>query len=238
MEYIEANNSFKLISETPQYVYDTFNEFIFSPDTKVLGKLLARAELFNQVKNIPGDIVEAGVFKGTGILTWLKLKKIFSPYSLKKIIGFDYFDTNSLLNTLSGNDQLRMKELFEDKKYTHDEAGMSLLIEQITSAGFTEKDYELIRGDISETSQAFVASRPGFKISLLYIDLDLEKPTYDTLNAFWDKVSVGGLVVFDEYAIHQWSETQGADQFFNEKKVKIQSLDYLFPTAYVIKEFS
>lgn len=231
----EFNNSLKFEIGTGQYIYDAFNDFIFSPDTKVLAKLVARTLLFNQVKEVPGDIVECGVFKGSGVLSWLKIKKILSPNSLKKVIGFDYFDTNSLLDSLSDNDRVRMTELFEERNYEHDASAEQLLNETITSAGFRNNDYELVAGDISKSASDFVNNRPGFKISLLYLDLDVELPTYDALNAFWDRVSVGGLVVFDEYAYHQWSEAKGADKFFEDKKVQIKALDYPCPTAYVIK---
>ena len=73
------------------------------------------------------------------------------------------------------------------------------------------------------------------KISLLYLDLDLAQPTYDVLNAAWDRVSRGGIVVFDEYAFHHWSESQGADQFFKDKNVQIKNLNYIAPSAYIIK---
>jgi hypothetical protein len=56
----------KLMNElipTEQNLYDAFNGFIISDDLKVFGKLLARSLLFNQVREIPGDIVECGVFK-------------------------------------------------------------------------------------------------------------------------------------------------------------------------------
>lgn len=231
----EFENSVKFKIETQQYIYDAFNDFIFSPDTKVLAKLIARTLLFNQVTQIPGDIVECGVFKGSGILSWLKLKKILAPNSFKKVIGFDYFDTQSLLNSLSGGDQDRMRELFEDRNYEHDSAAERLLHERIASAGFLGSDYELVQGDISETAKEFVDRRPGFKISLLYLDLDIGEPTYHALSSFWDRVSKGGLVVFDEYAYHQWSEAAGADRFFEDKDVQIKTLDYPCPTAYVIK---
>ena len=70
----------EIISQT-QDIYDGFNNFILSSDTKVFGKLLARTLLFNQVKDVPGDILEFGVFKGTGIMTFLKLKKYLTPNS-------------------------------------------------------------------------------------------------------------------------------------------------------------
>ena len=79
------------IIDTSQELYDSFNGFILSDDTKVFGKLLARTLLVDQVKDLPGDIVECGVFKGTGLLTFLKIKRFLCPNSGKKVIGFDFF---------------------------------------------------------------------------------------------------------------------------------------------------
>ena len=53
-------NELEIVAQT-QDIYDSFNDFILSSDTKVFGKLLARTLLFNSVKNIPGDILEFGV---------------------------------------------------------------------------------------------------------------------------------------------------------------------------------
>ena len=83
------------IVETSQNLYDFFNGFILSPDTKVFGKLLARTLLVDQVKVLPGDIVECGVFKGTGMLTFLKIKRFLCPNSGKKVVGFDFFNSES-----------------------------------------------------------------------------------------------------------------------------------------------
>ena len=38
-------------------------------------------------KDLPGDIVELGVFKGSGVATFLKFIEIFCTHSNKKIIG-------------------------------------------------------------------------------------------------------------------------------------------------------
>jgi predicted O-methyltransferase YrrM len=97
-------------------------------------------------------------------------------------------------------------------------------------------EYELVKGDISETFPQYLETRPGMKISMLFIDLDLEKPTYDVLCHAWDRVSKGGIVVFDEYGLHQWSECRGADRFFKGKDVEVKSLNYIGAMAYVKKK--
>jgi hypothetical protein len=75
------------LTQNPQSFFDSFNSFIINKDRRVFNKLVARAMLCNEVKDIPGDIVECGLFKGTGFYTFLKLKNIFNPNSAKKVIG-------------------------------------------------------------------------------------------------------------------------------------------------------
>lgn len=218
-----------------QKLYDGFNDFIMSSDLKVFGKLLARTLLFQQVKNVPGDIVECGVFKGSGLFTFLKLKRYFCPNTYKKVIGFDFFDSKKLTESLSAQDKQTMTLLFEERNFSHDISYKTFLEKKFVECGFLDHEFELIQGDISKSVLSFVENRPGAKISLLYLDLDLEIPTYDTLNSLWDRISSGGIVVFDEYAYHNWSESIGVDKFFKDKDVKIKSLDFVAPSAYVVK---
>lgn len=228
-----SNGEFEIVN-TSQSVYDDYNNFIFSSEIRVFAKLSARMSLYNKVKNIPGDIVECGVYKGAGLMAWLKLKKTFSPNMLRKVIGFDMFDQDKLLDTLIDDDKLKMELLFENRNFKYSNY-KNILQDKILNSGFTQADFELIEGDVSLTSQDFVDRRPGFKIALLYLDMDIEQPTYDALNSFWERMSIGGIVVFDEYAHHQWSESKGVDRFVRERGLEIKTLGFDSPSAYIKK---
>jgi hypothetical protein len=192
--------------------------------------------LYDLIKDVPGDIVECGVYKGSGLYGFLKLKNIFNPNSAKKVIGFDFFDTESLLNSIvNAHDKETMQLLFDGRDFSHNKSFKDLLQDKLLSDGFSKNDFELVEGDISVTSKKFSSENPGFKISLLYIDLDLEDPTYNTLNNLWNNVTKGGLVVFDEYAHHKWSEAKGVDRFIKENNLEIKNLNYACPTAYIKK---
>jgi hypothetical protein len=78
----------------------------------------------------------------------------------------------------------------------------------------------LIAGDVSLTTKDFSRNNPGLKIAMLYMDVDLELPTYDVLNNLWDNMTKGGLIVFDEYGHHKWSESKGVDRFLEEKNLE------------------
>ena len=224
------------IIDTTQKLFDSFNGFILSPDTKVFGKLLARTLLLNEVKNLPGDIVECGVFKGTGLLTFLKLKRFLCPNSGKKVVGFDFFNSDKLVESLSGQDADAMKTLFDKRDYKHSDNHQEAFRAFVGSCGFEAHEYELVAGDVCKTAAQYASDRPGARISLLYIDLDVEEPTYAALEALWPRVVKGGIVVFDEYAFHKWSEANAVDRFFRDKDVEVKALNYICPSAYVVKK--
>ena len=224
------------IMSNSQDLFDSFNSFMMSSDKRVFNKLVARTLLYNSVKDIPGDIIECGVFKGTGLYTFLKLKKLYNPNGSKKVIGFDFFNTKDLLDSIqTGHDKQAMKTLFSGRKFEHLSTYKEYLEAHILSNGFTNDDFMLIEGDVTNTTKILTEQNPGLKISLLYMDLDLEHPTYETLCNLWDRVSIGGVVVFDEYGYHKWSESKGVDRFISEKGLKLENLDYFCPTALIRK---
>ena len=64
------------IKETHQCVYDNYNNLLFSADSRVFNKMMKKSELYLKVKDLAGDILEFGVFKGAGIALFLNLKML------------------------------------------------------------------------------------------------------------------------------------------------------------------
>jgi hypothetical protein len=218
-----------------QDIYDAFNHFIFSQDRDVFNKLIARAQFYDMVKDLHGDIVECGVFKGSGMMTWLKLLDIDEHHSIRKVIGFDFFD-QSFVDKLDPDDKVPMKSVF-DRCNPEKDISKEVINYRIIRAGFSPSKFELVQGNIIETTQSFIKERPGFRISILYMDLDLGEPTRRTLLNLHNLVVPGGVIVFDEYAYHTWTETDGVDEFLEEyPRYKLHRTNIKAPTAYIIKE--
>ena len=74
-------------------IFKAYNDLIESNNLDRLQKIFTRYDFFKKTMNIPGDIVECGVFKGTGQIYWLKLLRIYDEYSMKKVVGFDTFQS-------------------------------------------------------------------------------------------------------------------------------------------------
>ena len=97
---------------------------------------------------------------------------------------------------------------------------------------------KLIEGNIENSVPAFCNDNPGIRFSLIHFDCDLYKPTKAALNAFWPKLSRGGIMLFDEYSIKDWpGETKAVDEFFDDKpEVKIKTLTWTnVPAGFIVK---
>jgi hypothetical protein len=219
-----------------QDMYDNYNGFIFSNDRVVFNKLYSKMFFYEMTKHLPGDIVECGVFKGSGLLAWLKILAMNEPNSIKKVLGFDFFDSGFINDMETGVDKETMKQVFtRDKNLVNNDISLEGISNKIISAGFDSSKFELIKGDVIETSQFAVEQKPGLRISILYLDMDLDKPTYAALKTFWNNIVKGGVIVFDEYAYHSWSESNGADDFIEEMGLTLHTTGIKAPTAYIIK---
>jgi len=187
-------------------------------------------------KHLLGDIVECGVFKGSGLATWLKIIEMNEPNSIKKVIGFDFFNPEFVKELEDETDKLTMTQVFDRcEELDRNELSFDGVTKKLLNSGFKNDKFELVAGDVTKTSKSFLEDKPGMRISILYLDLDLDIPTYTALNNMWEKVVDGGVIVFDEYAYHNWSESNGVDRFVKEKNLKLHSTELKAPTAYIIK---
>ena len=141
-----------------QEFFDSFNNFIISDDIKVLGKLLSKFRFLEAVKNVPGDIVELGVFKGSGLFSWLKVNKLTS-FNAKKVYGFDIFDQEKLVSSLSGQQKEMMANLFKQRSFGTDKA---IKYEEFLETSIKDAGYDncfLVKGDVTQTPSFVEANR-------------------------------------------------------------------------------
>lgn len=213
-------------------LWDAYHRLLLGPDVERLRKLLVRYDFFRMAMEVPGDIVECGVFKGAGLLTWLKLLQIHTPGSARRVVGFDTFDAFA---EPASNDAPAVAAFLRETG--HGGTSPQSLMAAAAAAGIDPGRCELVAGDVRTTASDYAAANPGLRISLLHMDLDLGEPTFCVLQALWPRVVRGGVVVFDEYAAPRWSESEGVDRFFASTNVRLRTLRHArTPTAYVIKE--
>ena len=204
-----------------------YDKFLKDTNASRLQKILTRYELFKKIINVPGDICECGVFKGSGIFTWVKLIKLFKPNNDFKVIGFDFFENKRKL-------KFKYKS---DKKVQafHNSGGISQkdLFKKCKEWDF--KNLKLYAGDVKKTSKKYAMESFGSRIALLYLDVDNYEGTLEVLKNLYNKMSKGGIIVFDEYGLQGHGESDAVDKFFSKKKLKLKSFGWAnSPTAYII----
>ena len=145
---------------------------------------------FEKTKHLAGDIVELGVFKGSGVATFIKFLEIFCTHSNKKVIGFDIFDSdNEIINNFENGETMKTV-------YGKTDSG-DLLLENVEkkllNINNDNSKFILVKGDVCSTTKEFVSENPGFRISLLYVDLDLNEPVYESLKNLWNRILPWGI---------------------------------------------
>lgn len=234
---MSINNIYNNANIPSDDIYINFNKFIFSNDIRIIGKLLLRYKFYTLTSHLPGDIVEVGVFKGSGITTWLKFLQLYSPYTNKKVIGFDFFspdDTFDYTKSIECGDQLN--DVIN--RVNSNDLSLESVNHNIISSGINPSQLFLVKGNVIDTTKKFVEENPGFRISILYLDLDLDQPTYHSLINFWDRIVPGGYIIFDEFEHHKFNEATGVERFLKEKNIEysIQTTNFVGPTAFMIKK--
>lgn len=207
-----------------------------------LKRFLAHTELFDLTVEVPGDIAELGVFRGLGLLTWANLLEARAIGDRTKVVyGFDNWAGFTKLAPEDGAPATEVDKVVGGYNPASSREEVLSAISIFDGDRFVpwKKRIELIDGQIEHTVPAFVTENPGVRFSLVHFDCDLYEPTLAALEALWPRLSRGGVMLFDEYALKEWAgETKAVDEFFADKpEVRVQTLPWTnSPAGYVVKQ--
>jgi hypothetical protein len=165
----------------------------------------------NLIKNQTGDILEFGIFMGTGIVNFLTLAELLEPHNwTRRIVGFDTFDGLKSENS----DFTELKPGMY--KYSNQEHLQKIIDVQNENKFRPTNNVSLIKGDVVNTLPKFLQETPSFLPSLIYLDLDLYKPTKFILDSLTPYLRPGCIIAFDELGMQKFS---GETLAFNESNI-------------------
>ena len=184
------------------------------------------------VNEVPGDLVECGIGTGETFFMLTALASICNRSG--SIWGFDSFEgfpeptkeDSSPRATKKGEWNLNISPEY--------------LLEKLKSDGiptdFVNHRVRLVKGFFSESLSTY----SGEVVAFLHLDVDLYQSYKETLEYFWPKIAVGGVVLFDEYIQPGVMDVfpgaaKAIDEFFGENKAMIQ-YDQLVHRYYIIKK--
>jgi len=177
-------------------------------------------------EKINGDIVEAGVFKGSSLISSALILKSKKAFKNKKIWGYDTFTGFPKYSKKDDFEQFRklyetkqislghFKDILKLKKYhkllkktnikvdnisssnKFDNTSVHLVKKKINFFSLSSK-INLIKGDFKRTLK--IEKNLPKKISAGLIDCDLFEGYEVTLKFFWPRLSINGRLFLDEY---------------------------------------
>ena len=172
--------------------------------------------LAKQVRDLPGDVLEIGVWRGgtSGIFaTLLPDKTIYLADTFKGVIKSSEW------------------EHYKDK--AHDDTSIPI-VEELLTEKLGVANYKILEGIFPEDTGAQVE---GVKWSLVHIDVDVYQSAKDAFHYVWESIVPGGIVVFDDYGF--FSACGGVKKFIDEVKDDADKL-FIHNTnahAYIVKRY-
>lgn len=206
------------------------NNFYLSCQTTRIGKLIAHYELYKMTLEVPGAIVECGVFKGASLIRFAMFRDLLSHGPSKRLIAFDAF--GRFPETSYPADQEYRRKFIREAG--EEGIGRDQLMEILRRKGLDE-EVELVEGDVRETVPEYLKRHPGLRISLLNLDTDVYEPAVTVLEHLYPRLVRGGVLILDDYGNFP-GETAAAEEYFKGKNVEIRKFPYCVSPCYVVKK--
>ncbi len=175
-------------------------------------------------QNIPGAVVECGVWRGGSMLSMIRRLQ-YHGISDRDVYLFDTFEGMTAPTEFdifkNGNSAI---ETFRSRKKENGvvdwcNASIDEVKANIFSSGYPQKKMTFIQGDVLNT----IPNNSDFDIAILRLDTDWYESTLCELKHFYSRVSIGGLVIIDDYG--SWLGARKAvDEFFGA----VQRKPYFF----------
>lgn len=217
------NKLMEILSDTKLTDYEKIRNFpVFTPGF-VLSRFVAHYELFKKIVDVPGVIIDLGVYRGSSFFTWAKLCEIFHPNDVqRKVYGFDTFEGFPSISEKdgSGHEAKKIAGGYSSGSGIYEYLYKAIEVMDIAGKINDVSRLRLIKGDVCQTIPKFIKDlEGGVGIALLNLDLDIYKPTKVALDHFMPFMAPGGIVVLDEYGVAEWpGESKAVAEWFEQNR--------------------
>jgi hypothetical protein len=156
-------------------------------------------EVYQQILDVHGVIMEFGTRWGQNLVTLHNLRSIMEPFNYsRKIIGFDTFAGFESINKKDGSHEIIKEGAFSVSE------GYEAYLEKILAYHETEsplshiqKNY-IVKGNAIDRLDEYLQQHPETIIAFAYFDFDIYEPTYECLKMIRPYLTQGSVIGFDE----------------------------------------
>lgn len=184
---------------------------------------IALYELYKRTLGISGHVAEVGVYKGAGSILFGKLVQIFEPDSLTMVHGFDNFGGTRAVD----ENPLQVQD---GNKENEERLRRLILLQGLES---TIKIHKL---DAEKDFPAFFEKHPHLRFKLVFLDSGTYEVTSEAIKAFWPRLNVGGIMVFDQYNNEvSPGETRAVTELLPNEKIETMQPSWM-PNSFCVKK--
>lgn len=204
--------------------------------SSLLVKFLVMNQMYERIKDLPGSIVEFGVWYGQNLVLMENLRAIHEPFNKqRKILGFDTFTGYTNMSEKDKNSEVWAQQSYDtDVDYVSYLKSLLKIHEGNNVLGHIQGNHELIIGDVTETAPKYFKEHPEALIAFAFFDMGLYKPTKVALECVVNNMVLGGIILMDELT---WTESPGEaiafKEVFQNRKYKIEKCE-MYPSKTII----
>jgi Macrocin-O-methyltransferase (TylF) len=211
------------------YVREFVHHYIDAPAVSML-PLARMANLQECVvdvirRQIPGDLIETGVWRGGATIFMRAILKAYGVtdrmvWAADSFEGLPEPDPEKFPVESKFHRDPLMKEY-----YRNFAAGLPEVKRNFAAYGLLDNQVEFLQGWFKDT----LPHAPIAKLAVMRLDGDYYESTMDALTGLYDKLSVGGYVIIDDYGQEAWTYCrQAVDEFrsrrgITDEKLKVDS---------------
>lgn len=173
--------------------------------------LEALVKVVTYIREVSGDVVEAGTYKGGCAMALAVASEYFGPLNgipKRRVYGFDTFEGSPQPSEYDVSDPGR----FSDVNF-----------EEVVEAGKEFPNLTFIKGDFSDTLRDFKVSPLG----LVLLDCDLYRSYKLCFEYLWPKLSVGGIMLLADWTVHAGAD-KATNEFLEGRPEKVEDFYGLF----------
>lgn len=205
-----------------------------------LAKILFLDELYREIIDVPGNIIEFGCWWGQALCVFENLRAIHEAYNhSRRIVGFDTF---AGYQGLSAHD--KPSDVLSKGNYSVSNSYTEYLEELIDyhekeniAAAHIKKHRIIIAGDVAETVPQYFKDNQQAIVALAYFDFAIYEPTKVCLEQIAPRLIKGSVIAFDELNDPEYpGETKAVLEVLGAKAGRIKKSRFLPDRSYMIIE--
>ncbi len=206
---------------------DKLNSLTKFSSRQNIAKLLAQYEIFNITKGVTGDIIEGGVYFGSGLFGWANIAVSKEPFNYQcKILGFDTFEGSKGVTAKDKSSKNIIRREGEYNANNYHDLQKAIEIFDLDRPLSHIKKIELIKGDISKTVPKYCAGNKQQTVRILHLGMNLYKPTLIALKHFMPRMKKGSIIAIDGLNHATAGCMDALNEVTKNKNYKLQNFDF------------